>query len=223
MIEKTYAKVHGNYESIVGEFTGQGIEDLTGGVYTADILDPEVFWNEEFVNVNKNTSYACYRWDDGTNQDSKGLISAHAYSILRAVECEGIKLFRNPWGMTEWNGPWSDESKEWTPERMQLLNHRFGDDGSFWMTYEDFLKYWTVIDRCKLFDGSWQVYSTWIHYNVVPKSNGKYYKQPDDRFFSSSSNIFINSIFVFMSETYKARSILQLQADQRIYIESYAL
>ncbi|CAG8813735.1 9636_t:CDS:2, partial [Racocetra fulgida] len=51
-----YAKVHGDYESIHGGETGQGIEDLTGGVYTlifvSDILDKEKFWNEELKYVN---------------------------------------------------------------------------------------------------------------------------------------------------------------------------
>ncbi|GBB88679.1 hypothetical protein RclHR1_15230004 [Rhizophagus clarus] len=226
LIEKAYAKVHRDYEHIVGGFTGQGIEDLTGGVYTltytADILDTERFWNEELIHVNKNTLFACYRWDDST--DAKGLIDSHAYSIIRVEECEGIKLLniRNPWGETEWNGPWSDGSKEWTPERMKFLDHKFGDDGSFWMSYEDFLKQWTIVDKCKLFDASWQVYSTWIHYNVVPKSNGKFIltipedsftiivlQQPDERFFSSSSKYSYQLSFRIYEqgcETYKFRS-----------------
>ena len=192
-------------------------------VYTADILDPERFWTDELIIVNKNVLHACYRWSDST-QESKGLIDSHAYSIIRAVECEGIKLLqiRNPWGKTEWNGPWSDGSKEWTPERMQLLGHKFGDDGSFWMTYEDFLKQWTVVDSCKLFDSSWQVYTTWIQYNVVPKSNGKFIltvpedsftiivlQQPDDRYFSVPSKYSYQLSFRVYEkgcETYKARS-----------------
>ena len=36
---------------------------------------------------------------------------------------------RNPWGKKEWDGPWSDGSEEWTPDRMRRLNHQFGNDG----------------------------------------------------------------------------------------------
>ena len=76
-------------------------------------------------------------------------------------------LCRNPWGRTEWTGPWSDGSKEWTPEWMQLLGHTFGDDGQFWMTYKDFLRKFSIIDRTRLFDSSWHVTEgRWLNYQV---------------------------------------------------------
>ena len=49
-----------------------------------------------------------------------------------------------------------DGSKEWTPEWMTKLDHRFGDDGAFWMSYEDLLKKYSTFDRTRLFDDTWK-------------------------------------------------------------------
>jgi hypothetical protein len=38
-------------------------------------------------------------------------------------------------GIGEWSGPWSDGSKEWTRYWMKKLNHCFGNEGEFWMSY----------------------------------------------------------------------------------------
>jgi hypothetical protein len=65
-------------------------------------------------------------------------MGGHAYSVLRAVEHKGKRfvVIRNPWGDSEWNGPWSDGSAEWTPEwlsALPALGHVFGNDGQFIM------------------------------------------------------------------------------------------
>lgn len=71
----------------------------------------------------------------------QGLYPNHAYSILRAGEIRGKRfvLIRNPWGNGEYTGKWSDGSKEWTKEWMDVLDimdHKFGDDGEFLMECE---------------------------------------------------------------------------------------
>jgi hypothetical protein len=49
-----------------------------------------------------------------------------------------IKL-RNPWANYEWQGTFSDNDTEsWTPGLKKILNAKFEDDGSFWMSFEDF-------------------------------------------------------------------------------------
>jgi len=68
--------------------------------------------------------------------------------------------------MGEWSGPWSDGSKEWTPYWMTKLNYRFGDDGQFWMSYDDMLKKFVHLDRTHLFDDHWTVIEQWTSVNV---------------------------------------------------------
>ena len=144
LLEKAYAKAHGDYMSIDGGFTGEAIEDLTGGITTEikteDILDLDRMW-EELLRCNQEFIFGCWTpgWPDARDT-SQGLFSGHAYSIMQAqdIEIEGkarrLVLVRNPWGNSEWTGPFSDGSKEWTVDLIQRLNHRFGDDGVFWMS-----------------------------------------------------------------------------------------
>lgn len=64
-----------------------------------------------------------------------GLVPGHAYSVLTAVELEGLRLVRcrNPWGHTEWNGPWSDRCDEWSanPKIAEALNVDLQYEGSW--------------------------------------------------------------------------------------------
>ncbi|KAI8668408.1 Calpain catalytic domain-containing protein [Fusarium keratoplasticum] len=173
LLEKCYAKAHGDYAAIEGGYGGEGIEDLTGGVsselFANDILDKDYFWNEELLKVNKEFLFSCWTgvWGTGWG-DRKGIIELHAYSIQKAVEIDGKRLLKlkNPWGKGEWNGPWSDGSKEWTPEWLTKLDHRFGDDGDFWISYEDLLRKYQSFDRTRLFTPEWRVTQVWTTLSV---------------------------------------------------------
>ncbi|KAK2730457.1 calpain-like protein [Colletotrichum kahawae] len=173
LLEKAYAKAHGDYACIEGGFTGEAIEDLTGGVtseiYTTDILDKEYFWKEKLLKVNESwllgcsTGFASRGWGE-----RKGIIEMHAYSVMKAVEMDNqrLVLLKNPWGKGEWKGAWSDGSSQWTPEWLQKLNHKFGDDGAFWISYHDLLKKYNIFDVTRLFGPEWKVTSIWTTFSV---------------------------------------------------------
>lgn len=171
LLEKAYAKAHGDYASTHGGQMGEGIEDLTGAVTTEiflmDICDTESFWNERLLKVNTDFLITCAS-NFKIDQSRNGLISNHAYSIHRAVETSGHRLLlvRNPWGESEWNGPWSDGSKEWTPDLMKQLSHSFGDDGEFWISYEFFLQKFESAQRLRLLTREWEATQQWISLNV---------------------------------------------------------
>lgn len=60
---------------------------------------------------------------------------------------------RNPWGQVEWNGEWSDKSSLWTPELKTQCGFLNANDGIFFMSETDFLKYFSMTSICRFVDG----------------------------------------------------------------------
>lgn len=73
---------------------------------------------------------------------------------------------------------WSDGSKEWTHEAQEELNHTFGSDSTFWISYEDLLRKYLHFDRTRLFrDADWRSCQRWIGVEVPwkPQYNEKFH------------------------------------------------
>jgi len=93
LLEKAYAKVHGDYDAIQGGDSGEAVEDMTGGVtttlYTNRILSKDKLW-QELLNVNKEFIFAASSPSWGRDRSARqGVALNHAYSILKAVEVVG--------------------------------------------------------------------------------------------------------------------------------------
>ena len=51
--------------------------------------------------------------------------------------------------MFEWTGAWSDDSSQWTPELLREMNYTLDVlDGTFWIAFVDFLKYFVCFEVC---------------------------------------------------------------------------
>uniref|UniRef100_U3JLJ3 Calpain-9 n=1 Tax=Ficedula albicollis TaxID=59894 RepID=U3JLJ3_FICAL len=88
-----------------------------------------------------------------------GLVKGHAYSVtgIEEVSYRGRQVrlirIRNPWGQVEWNGPWSDNSAEWSsvsPSEQRRLSQAAREDGEFWMKFEDFKVHFDKVEICNL-------------------------------------------------------------------------
>jgi hypothetical protein len=124
-------------------------------------LENQIFLNAGFfaklleydrLNYLMAASIVCYK-PPKTPEDfirPDGLVLGHAYSLLAVEDFGTVRLvkLRNPHGRgspehpTEWNGRWSDASKEWDQhaEISESIGHeRVLHDGIFWMELNDFV------------------------------------------------------------------------------------
>ena len=163
LLEKAWAKLNGNYARVIGGDPHEIFEVLTNA-YCEKIKfkkgQENKIW-ESFENAQKKgfLMTAGTSGDDySINMEEVGLIPGHAYTVLGVKEVntsqgkQKLVNLRNPWGNGEWSGAWSDGSKTWTEElKKQCKNYEDKDDGSFWMSFEDFCKYYLIAGICHLY------------------------------------------------------------------------
>eukprot|EP01043_Picozoa_sp_COSAG02_P067914 COSAG02_NODE_11082_length_1796_cov_56.310548_1_plen_195_part_00 len=95
-----------------------------------------------------------------------GLVLNHAYSLLDVWEGqrrngERIKLLklRNPWGEGEWKGKWRSGCDMWRSLPVEVhrqLGYVNANDGTFFMSFDDFYLFFEKIYLCKLFPKEWE-------------------------------------------------------------------
>ncbi|XP_077534064.1 calpain-A-like [Haemaphysalis longicornis] len=161
LLEKAYAKLHGGYASLEGGTGAEALETLTGGI--AEEVRCESI-REDFFNIvrkalERKSLITCSITREG--ESAEGLVGLHEYSVTGAekvyVEEDEVSLIRirNPHGPVsgEWRGAWSDGSSEWAAideEQRDLFGLVVREDGEFWISEEDFLQHFHLIDICHL-------------------------------------------------------------------------
>lgn len=185
LLEKAYAKLAGSYEALEGGNPADALVDFTGGVSeSVDMIKGDYANNLERRKVLHqkmsklmersslcSASIKIQSRDEMEQQLDTGLVKGHAYGIsdvtkvslgqsffsrYNAEKLYLVKL-RNPWGEKEWNGAWSDGSKEWdqlSKSERDKLGLKLENDGEFWMSWDDFCKHFTTVTICVLVNTS---------------------------------------------------------------------
>lgn len=159
LLEKAWAKVNGGYILTISGWPSDPLTAFTG--FTCEkILHKEYniddIWNLVLIS-DKNDNIMCTSTKNDGTVEKSGLVVNHAYTLIGAKEInynnERIRLvrIRNPWGNKEWNGDWSDQSLLWNDELRKNFNCINAiDDGTFYMSIEDFIKYYDSTHICHI-------------------------------------------------------------------------
>lgn len=169
LLEKAWAKINGNYSKIeegdpkeaLGALTGAPTENFDHFAFKNKRND---FW-EKIKEFDKLSYVICA---GGVKKKTQGLEDDRYYTILKTYECknenEEIRLLklRNNLGKGVWDGDWSlKDSIKWTPEIMEKLKPGKAEDGTFFISFDDFFKHFSFTTVAKVMDS---YISTHINY-----------------------------------------------------------
>ncbi|XP_051254561.1 calpain-9 [Dicentrarchus labrax] len=163
LLEKAYAKLKGGYRALDMGFPHEAMVDMTGGV--AEVFSIASLPRElpAFLRhlLAKGALINCANCQGPLEQrNGLGIMFRHAYSLTAVEEVKtahgAVDLVRilNPWGNTEWEGPWSDlKGPEWntvSDEEQKRLERVRREDGEFWMSVSDFRQNFELMEVCHL-------------------------------------------------------------------------
>ena len=164
VLEKAWAKCNRSYEDIIPGNSADAFEFLTPAPYNTFYHNaetrPTLFETITEANKKGYVVLADITETASTNLETLsklGLITNHAYTVISSAVLKKsngaeIKLLKmkNIWGTNEWVGDWSDNSSKWTQEFKKEVGLEPKQDGIFWISYEDYLQFYTTTHICKL-------------------------------------------------------------------------
>ena len=154
LLEKAWAKLNGCYARVIGGEANEIFEMITN-TYSEKIKikrgQEQEIWNK--LNEGEKKGYIMTAGTSGDTYnldlEENGLVPGHAYTVVKVKEFTtsygNVRLvnMRNPWGNGEWSGDWCDASSRWNLVSEGRPQSR-KNEGSFWMSIEDFCKYYVV-------------------------------------------------------------------------------
>lgn len=174
IIEKAFAKRFGSFESLAGGLVHVAMAELSGGVPQLIELSSAKrrgqvtsghLWRH-LLRLHLDGDLLAAGSPEGSllEVDELGILSGHAYAILRISEerdwngVHRLIQLRNPWGARkgnlDWLGDWGNhDTINWTKRMRRKLKFEPKDDGIFWMSFEDFVERFYAVYICRLMTG----------------------------------------------------------------------
>ena len=152
ILEKAFAKLHGNYQHLIGGDPREASRTLTGAPtmmldHTKDEVTADYIWSELLKHdFSYNMIYMNSReQSDGAKRNACGLQNGHAYVVLKAIELsngERLIKMRNPWGSETYKCDYSDSCPLWTDDYREEAGATYTavNEGIFFMELKDYYR-----------------------------------------------------------------------------------
>ncbi|XP_050986068.1 calpain-9 [Labeo rohita] len=236
LLEKAYAKLKGGYNALNLGLPHEAMADMTGGVTEVFTVPPDHRMLGSFLGslLQKGALINCGNSRGSPEKTNElGIVFGHAYSVtgLETIKTttgpvELVRI-RNPWGNTEWEGPWSDKKgMEWnmvSAEEQQRVQRNQLDDGEFWMSLADFCQNFEMLEVCHLTEDTLSVstvkkpwkctphHGKWIPYQGPPQYNLTLLEEDDD---PSDPELTCSFLLALMQKHTRKRGVLSYIALQ---------
>ena len=175
LFEKAVSKFYGSYEALanVGYYQTPINNDIWGAPgYSLfhDIYSEVDLWNR-ISGTGPTCIVTC--WNEKSTYG--GLMPWHVFTIIKTHQLSnGTRLvqLRNPFAWEWYQGPWSDESSEWTEQFKQEVGHTKANDGTFFMPFN---KFKTEFDSTTVNNdmSQWKGRADWLKLNDNTNNPGR--------------------------------------------------
>ena len=183
LFEKAYAKIFKTYTVLEMKGIGDFLVDFTGGwsKLTEFSNNKEMGFDENkkktlFEEIQRaleiKSLVGCMKYDKTKEKEDldddkseegvedEAIVPNCMYNILDAREDNGIKLIYlvNYWPKGKWTSSYSVEDETWEANKAlaERLNYQVSQsDGTFWMSFDDWLTYFNRIYYCRIFPETW--------------------------------------------------------------------
>ena len=183
LFEKAYAKIFKTYTVLEMKGIKDFLVDFTGGwsKLTEFSNNKEMGFDENkkknlFEEIQKaleiKSLVGCMKYDETKEKEDldddkseegnedEAIVPNCMYNILDAREDNGIKLIYlvNYWPKGKWTSSYSVEDETWEANKAlaERLDYQVSQsDGTFWMSFDDWLTYFNRIYYCRIFPENW--------------------------------------------------------------------
>ena len=184
LFEKAYAKLFGSYSVLNDNLLKDFLVDFTGGwskmiKINKDNLDEKSkkFYFDEIMRcIGQGYLIGCMKYDedkikdelnesvsDKDTGDEEQITLNTIHTILNIVECENLKLIFlcNHWNKGKFQYKYGPDDEIWEVNKKltEKLEYTVSTtDGTFWMSFDDFIITYNTLYYCRIFPEEWANY-----------------------------------------------------------------